>query len=234
MSWQKLLVDGVGMAVRGTRGAWKMAGDVRRNAYSSLSNLRNEFAEASTNNINPFTGNPLNREGGSMGEKFANWFVDFHGRTGRQHLLHTPKAIGTAYKSAFGNKIGLGIVGATALMQDGNFFGNVGRTAVDTGAFTLGGQIGAAVGGAVLPVVGAPLGYLVGGVIGSMTPDAIGGSMTSVAKYGIRQRGALRNGPFYMDTEQAYTMRQRSSNIMRDNLMLHRRIMGQEAKYYHS
>lgn len=214
-----------------------------------LKGVREDFAEASINNYNPFTGKPLVRpitraellekgfdslQGRKPVTSVQNWMVDFHGRSAAGHLLHTPSAVKTAYKQAFGTKLGLGLVGAFAIGQGGNVVGNVARTAYDTGAFTVGGQVGAAIGGSILPVIGAPIGYLVGGLTATMLPDIGMGISGSVARYGVQQRGRIRNSPTYIDTQQAATMRQRSMNIMRDNLMLHRRVMGQEAKYYHS
>lgn len=119
-----------------------------------------------------------------------------------------------------------------ALTEEGNSIANLLEAGAMATSWTVGAAAGAALGTAVMPVVGPAVGWLAGGLAANVGLSVIQETTKNIARMGVASR-KMRYGPVYVDTEAAYSMRQRSINIMRETAMNTRFAMGNEAKYTH-
>lgn len=174
-------------------------------------------------------------------------FKSFLGRRGSEHIgnlfsgtyvnkmgVAASGARGGALYKLAGNMFGKGfpLTAAFALSQEGNPLGNLVEATAYAGAWTTGANIGAAIGSSILPIGGTVAGYVLGGLSASIGLAAGVETTKTVARIGVASRN-MRYGPSYVDTEAAYTMRQRSINIMRESAQNSRMILGNEARYAH-
>jgi hypothetical protein len=103
----------------------------------------------------------------------------------------------------------------------------------DVGAF-IGGAAGMAAGGPIGAFVGRGVGGLVGGFVAPViTRSAVVAAGLAVYDAGKRA-GRPQMGGHYVDTEQAYTLRQKSAQELGRSMLNARQYLGHEGPMFHS
>lgn len=114
--------------------------------------------------------------------------------------------------------------------------------ALQSAASSLAGSTGGAIGGKIGQAIGAaiPLPFastafsILGGLIGDYLPRSTAGKAIGSIIHAGNQMTKSHFGGNYIDTDYAYTMRQRAASEMGSSLLNARKFLGSEARLLHS
>lgn len=179
----------------------------------------------------------------ALGHSVKGTVPGFFARTAGEHLGMGVARMGQMFRP-MNLGVALGVAGyfAFADTEDGDILkahNGVARKFITNLAmepgFLAGGAIGAAIGQAAIPipVIGGAVGYLAGGMAGSIGTMQLADIPFKMADKGREMRLKRTLSGTFTDSEQAYTMRQRSMNMIRDSMLNARSSMGSEAISFH-